>query len=197
MSVLGDFCVSRSPLLNVAAIDNEHERLLERLGVGAAKLKEMYGLFDGETMWGAWLPGYRICRLREVVESMEFTADSWEWLEEERGEPSPMRSFVPFILTSRKSRIGPLLDCRSELFDHVIEYDYELGDVRVWSESIEQFFEAFFTLSLRHISPSYDPTEALNAALYEFSDSDVALLAKWPRIAYPVRILRTIDVGQV
>jgi hypothetical protein len=167
------------------------------LGPGTAKLKEMYGLFDGETMWGAWLPGYRVCRLREVIESMEFTADSWEWLEEERAEPNPMRSFFPFILTGRKSRIGPLLDGRTKLVNHVIEYDYELGDMRVWSESIEQFFEAFFTLSLRHIAPSDDPAKALNAALYDFSDRDVELLSNWPKIAYPVRTLRVIDVGEV
>ena len=168
-----------------------------RFAAGASSLIRMYELFDGEVMWGAWLPGYRICSLAEALELMEATEASWEWLEEEWGKHHPMRLFVPIIQTFRKTSIGPLLDDQSELFGHVVEYDYEYGNIRIWSKSIDQFLDAFFEFALAHIDAPQSAEAGVEATPYEFSESDTQFLSGWPDVAFPVTSEPFRDVGEL
>lgn len=196
MTALDEFHRLRHRFLNPPAPENLRANPKLRLSA-APSLLQMYELFDGETMWSAWLPGYRICSLAEALQLMESTADSWEWLEEERLQLHPMRGFFPFIQTSAKTSIGPLLDDRSELNNHVFEYDYESGEVRIWASSVTQFLEAFFTLSAKSIDPPTSTEQAISADLYTFSASDIELLSQWPDVVFPVKEEPAKDVSEI
>lgn len=194
MSVLTQFRDRKSAFLREPAELSGARRGWGELGETSDLLLQMYALFDGEKMWGAWFPGFRIASLAEVAELMEMTADSWEWLEEERGEKHPMRNFIPFIASSGKTSLGPVFDARSELHDHVVEYRYETGEVRIWSKSLRQFLDAFFELSLLYQDPLTSLQEATQPRA--FSRSDVEFLSRWPDVVFPVINEPTRDVSE-
>jgi hypothetical protein len=197
MNALSLFHSAKGSLLNAPAEKSALQRFRTRLDDQGADLVQMYRQFDGEKFWGALLPGFRICSLADVDELIEATADSWEWLEETRGTTHVMRMFVPFMSSTRKTNIGPILDVRSELSGHVVEYDYEAGELVVWAKSVDQFLEAFFTLSTQHIALPRSLNDALTAESYRFSSRDVAMLSKWRDIVYPVFNAPARDVAEI
>lgn len=185
MDVLKQFHQLRLPSLREGAAEPALGELETRFGEGVSLLIQMYQLFDGERMWGSWIPGFRICSLAEVTELMQMTSDSWEWLEDERNEPHPMRNFVPIISSNAKTSLGPLFDERSSLHGAVIEYSYEAGQFRVWSSSVDHFLEAFMSLSVQHIVAPESLEQAFSS--HAFTADDKAFLSQWAAVEYPVK----------
>lgn len=191
MEVIRQFVEKRRQLLNAPASSIDLDRSFGGVGSIADSVRQLYANFDGETSWGAWLPGFRICTLREVEQTRAATYDAWDWMEDSpMGEA--MRSFFPFIASDRKTRVGPVLFAESELSGAVVEYDFELGYIRIWSLSVDAFIEAFFQLSLKL------PVEKLiaNEETYEFTGEDVSFLAAWSSIQYPVAALEMTDIDR-
>lgn len=194
MNALTEFAKIRMLFLNEPATTSTIRERGELLG-SQVELLGIYGMFDGEKMWGSWLPGFRINTISEVAEIMDETSDAWEWLEEDQGRMHPMRSFVPIISSSAKTNIGPLLDVRSSLHNHVLEYRYESGEVKVWSKSVRQFVEAFFAFSIQHVIPPPSLENAIR--LYDFTERDLRFLSQWPDIVFPVINEPFLDVADL
>ena len=167
------FVSLRRGLLNPPIDVSEHD-LFRR----SAAVVELYRAFNGEAFWGAWLPGCRISPVDEVESLRAATSDSWEWIEEERGSPHPLRNFLPLIMTGRKSNIGPILDPESKYFDSVIEYDYERGEVLLWSRSTRDFLEGTTAVSCAFITP-----DAETQVMHRFSAAEIELLSAWGDLA--------------
>jgi len=188
------FQAERAALLNSAASSRAIREFWEPRGVAALPFMRLYELFDGEQLYGAWFPGYRIAPLAELADLAKATEDSWEWIEEQRGESHPMRNFVPLISTLHKTSIGPLFDERSSLDGHIVEYRYESGEIHVWSTSADEFIDAFFGLSIARGAPQ-SVEDAVTPI--HFSPADVDFLARWSRIVFPVHLRAAVDVSTI
>jgi hypothetical protein len=181
--LLEEFYARRNALLNDPAQESSLVELEARTGPFSHPLIKMYRLFNGEKLWGAWLPGYRLSTLAEMNELMESTVDAWEWLEEERGQPHVMRSFFPIVSCAGGASIGPIYCASSRLHNNVVEYRYETGELRIWSKSVEQFFDGFIRFSLTMEVPK---TLADSVELKVFGGEDCRFLSQWPDVVYPV-----------
>lgn len=194
METLLRFQVERASSLNSAGSPQAIREFWEPRGVAALPFMRLYELFDGEQLYGAWFPGYRISPLAEVADLAKATEDSWAWIEEQRGESHPMRNFVPLISSLHKTSVGPLFDERSSLHGYVVEYRYESGEIQVWSTSAGEFIDAFFGLSIARGAPQ-SVEDAVTPM--QFSPADVDFLARWPRIVFPVHLRAAIDVATI
>lgn len=187
----------RSALLNRPACNEDIDALLSRFGEGARVFADLYRQFDGEAMSGALLPGHKLFSVADCFDLADCTSDAWEWIEDQRDESHPMRFFLPFLATGKKTQIGALLDDRSAFARHVAEYDYETGLIRSWGSSTDQFLDALFSFSINHIAPPTYNEEALSARSYSFSASDLSYLSKWPALSFPTDDAFEIEVSSI
>jgi hypothetical protein len=192
-----EFAQRRASLLNPPAGTANINEMIARFGEGARPLADLYGQFDGEAMWGALLPGHKLFSIAECVELADSTSDAWEWIEEEKGGEHPMRLFLPFLATGKKTQIGALLDDRPHFARHVVEYDYETGLIRSWSSSLDQFLDALFSFSLDNIKPPGSLDIALGATSFTFSRSDLPYLSKWPELSFPTDDAFEVEVSSI
>ncbi len=177
---LGQFSEAKKEYLNPPASQLEIIDAINALGEGLRPILAIHEVFNGEITWGAFLPAYRLLSLTDISELVAAYSYVSEMLEEDELDPSS--GFVPFISTDVKSEIGLLNNPLSLLDKCVVEYDAERGTFLLWSKSIDQFIDAFFSLSATiSVTSMVESNER-----FRFSAQQITSLSKWPDIVYPV-----------